>query len=205
MRRVGGWVLAVIGGLLAVGGLAGAVVVGPDDAIGTGTHHLESAGGAIVSAPGALDVAGPTLRLDVESAGGDVFVGVGREVDVADLVGDVSRTEVDGLGLRSDPRQSAVEGDVDALAAGDAGLDWWVATGTGQPAEVSLVLPEQRMSLVVMNADGSAGVDVEVTAAVSIAGLFAGTIAAVVVGVGLALTGGLLLTRRRRAALGDAA
>lgn len=197
LRRLGGWLLVVVGVLMAVAGAAGAIFVGPDNAVRSGTRQLQSDGAAIVTGPGAIDWAGPTLRLEARSSAGPVFIGVGNEVDVADLVADVTRTQVDEITLPGgDLRTSQVPGSQDFLPDVES-LDWWVEKSDGEVAVVVLTLPEQPMSIVVMNADGSSPVDVEVAAEVSIRGLFWGLLAIAVIGLGLLNLGALILIRGR--------
>lgn len=195
MRRLAGWALVFAGFLAAAVGIVAAVVVGPDDAISSGVRRLTSSGAAIVTAPGAITYAGPTVSIDVTSAGGPVFVGVGREVDVADLVADTSRTEVDQVSVPWSIRSSAAKGSSTALPD-VSGLDWWLASDSGSDASVVFGLPDEPISVLVMNADGSPAVDVDVTAAVSVAGFFWGALALLVLGVGLELSGFLVLRRR---------
>jgi hypothetical protein len=196
MRRLGGWLLVLVGLVLAGSGAAAAVVIGPDDGVESKTEHIDSPGAAIVTGPGAIEYAGPTLRLDVTSQNGPVFVGVGSEVDVEDFVSDVSHTEVDEIDLPSDIQKSFVRGSQAFLAEGPD-LDWWVESATGEHAEVEFTLPDEPVSVVVMNADGASSVVVDVKAAVSVRGVFWGAVAMIVVGLGLLILGVLALRRGR--------
>ena len=161
LRRLGGWLLVVVGGLLALAGAVGAIVVGPDNAVQSDLWQLESPGAAIVTAPGVIDFAGPTLRLEAKSSEGPVFIGVGAQVDVEDLTSDLTYTQIDEIAWPDGELQtSEVQGSQDLLAD-VPDFDWWFESSEGDIAVVDFALPEDPVSVVVMNADGSAPVDVE--------------------------------------------
>lgn len=204
MRRFGGWLLVVVGLILTVAGAAAAVLIGPDDAIDSGTEHIESPGAAIVTDRGLIEFAGPTLVLEVSSQSGPVFVGVGSEVDVADLVSDVSRTQIDQVDVGSGVETSLIRGSQDFLAVGPD-LDWWLESDTSQQARVEFPLPDRPVSVLVMNADGASPVVVDVEAAVEIRGAFWGVVAVGLVGVGLLIFGLLMLRQGRRRRRADKA
>jgi hypothetical protein len=189
--------LATLGGLLAIAGTVGAIVVGPDNAVQSEVRHLESPGAAIVTAPGAIDFAGPTLRLEAKSSAGPVFIGVGAQVDVEDMTSDLTYTRINEIALRDGELQTTeVQGSQDLLAE-VASLDWWVESSEGDIAVVAFALPDDPVSVVAMNADGSAPVDVVVAAELSIRGLFWGLLAAALIGVGLLNLAVLSLLRGR--------
>lgn len=103
-----------------------------------------------------------TLRLDVEGTGESaVFVGIGPERDVARYLRDVGRATVDDLSF--DPFAVSYRyapGGAPATAPGDEGF--WVATAEGSGRQSLEWEPESGdWAVVVMNADGSAGVSVD--------------------------------------------
>lgn len=197
LRRLGGWLLVVVGLLFAVAGTAAAVVVGPDNQVDAGTSKVSSPGAAVVTAPGVIGIAGPTVRLEATSSAGEVFLGAGAEVDVRDLVAAVTRTQVDDVTMPGgDLKTSEVQGDADFLA-GVPDLDWWLESDAGDPAVIEFPLPDKPISVVLMNADGSAPVAADVSVALSVPGLFWGMIALLVLGIGLLLFGWLVLRRAR--------
>lgn len=196
MRKLGGWLLVLLGVLLAASGTAAAIIIGPDDALDDSGQRIESAGAAIVTGPGAIEYAGPTLLLDVTSQNGPVFVGVGAQVDVQDFVSTATRTQIDEIDFPSDLHESTVDGSQDYLAEGPD-LDWWLSSATGEHAVLQFALPDHPVSVVVMNQDGASDVVVDVQAGLEIPGVFWGAIAVTVIGIGVLIIGVLMLRRGR--------
>src|SRR5919107_4802975 len=125
MRRIFGWLLAVVGALLIVAGIACTVVVGPDNSVDSGPHRLSSTGSAIVTAADALDRSGPTVHIAVTTPeGDDVFVGVANAVDVQDYLAGSAVTRVDRVSLPWDISTTAVSGRR-APAEDPSKVDWW--------------------------------------------------------------------------------
>ena len=197
LRRLGGWLLVVVGLLMAIAGAGSAIIVGPDNAVQSGIRQLASPGAAIVTGPGVIEYTGPTLRLEARSSAGPVFLAVGSEVDVQDLMADVTRTQVDDIDpMTGDLQTSEIAGGQDLLVD-VAELDWWIESSEADVAVVDFSLPKQPVSVVMMNADGSAPVHVELAAEVSIRGLFWGLLAAALIGIGVLNLGVLVLFRAR--------
>lgn len=120
-----------------------------------------------------------TAKIAVESRNGkEVFIGVGPTDAVDAYLGDVERAHVEVFG--HDVVLRGVAGA--AAATPPEGQDFWVAT-TGN-GNLVWDVDEGRWAVAVLNADGSAGVDVAVTAGVRIPFLRA-------IGVGI-LVGGLI-------------
>ena len=127
-----------------------------------------------------------TVQVDLSSAGEDVFVGVapaaqaqayleGAPIDVV--------TDLDAPEIRTRPVRGR------GRVAPPGSQDIWVATAEdGRPLEWTL-LPGEWW-LVVMNADGSPGIDVSGTAAVEVPVLGAFVVAVLIVGLAL-MAGGL--------------
>jgi hypothetical protein len=123
------------------------------------------------------------VRLRVE---GDapVFVGIGRDGDVDRYLGDVARDEL--IGFHGDDAELVPhEGRAPRTPPGEQ--DFWVAEaeGPGQP-ELTWDADFGRWTAVVMNADGSRGIDVEADAGVKLDW-------AVWVGLGLLVVGLLMI------------
>ncbi|MEV6284281.1 hypothetical protein [Kribbella sp. NPDC051770] len=190
--------LALVGVVATLAGAASAFwLVGPDSTVETGEQRLAGPGLAVATAPDLLDRHGFTLHV---TASGErpVFVGVGHDLDVSSYLGGSAYTRVVRFDLPSKLGTQEMKGGVERLNA-PTGLDWWVADASGagkQTAEWET--QDGRYDVVVMNADGTPGVDAVVTFGVEVKGLFG--ICLVVLGVGLILVflGVWLLMPRRR-------
>ncbi|WP_328330841.1 hypothetical protein OHA70_09850 [Kribbella sp. NBC_00382] len=194
-----GLLLALVGLLItAAGGVAAFWLVGPDNTVDTGAQSLASKGLAVMTAPDLIDRHGPTLHVTATAAK-PVFVGIGQDIDVASYLGGSQYTRIMHFDLPATFDSQQLTGTVAALPA-PAGLDWWTAKANGPGKQsVGWQIADGRYDVVVMNADGSPGVDAKVTFGVEIEGLF-GTCLMVFGGGLLALFIGLLLmfVRRRR-------
>jgi hypothetical protein len=167
----------VVGALLALGGLivggGGAAVlatIGSDGKVATGQQTFATSGAAVVSSsadlrrPGEVsDIVGdPRVQLDLQSAK-PIFVGVGRAEDVERYlagapVDEVSDFEVDPFKMEHHPRGGHKQ------VAPPGEQSFWVATGA---ESLDWKAGSDEYRVVVMNADGSRGVqtrgDVSVT------------------------------------------
>ncbi|NAZ78405.1 hypothetical protein GTQ99_23790, partial [Kineococcus sp. T13] len=96
------------------------------------TEESADPGVAVVSAPGLLELSGPTARVRASApAGTDVFVGVARAVDARAWLADARRTEVTGVGgTPAEPTaRSRVLGG--GAAADPRTADIWLQSSTG--------------------------------------------------------------------------
>ena len=164
-------------GLLAIGGLAllGDSQKDSDGYLSTDTHQFETGTRALatenldvdlgdadpIAEPGDLGKA----RVQVESRGDDkpVFVGIARTSDVEDYLAGVSYstlTDVETSPFEADYDHHA--GSRDPVAPADANI--WTASqqGTGKQT-LNWEIADGDWSVVVMNADGSAGVDADIS------------------------------------------
>jgi hypothetical protein len=170
-------------------------VVSPEDRFTASTHALVSE--RIELSTGAdwlpVDAALGDARVEVTPRGGEeVFIGIARVADAEAYLDGVSRTEVEALGFDSplgndDQRPGTAPVDL------PADQDFWIvqASGTGVQ-QVTWPAAEGDWMFVVMNADGSAGIDVEAQIGAEFPAL--GTVAWTVLIVGLGVTvGGVLL------------
>jgi hypothetical protein len=100
-----------------------------------------------------------TARLEVTGTGSDVFVGLAREGDTTAYLGGVQRTIVTDVGSGSSP---AIQTGAGAPSSPPGEQDFWTAQASG-PGMQSLTWSPTAGNwvLVVMNADGSAGVSVD--------------------------------------------
>lgn len=200
MRRVAGWLLVLLGALLVLLGCTAAVVVGPDDEVASGPHSFASDGTAIVTAPEAIQYAGPTVRITVASSSDrPLFVGLAHDVDVRDYLAGSAYTRVDTLDLPWDTTTSRVDGQ-GTPDRPPAKLDWWLVSDTGPgEAAMTFTLLDDSVDVVVTNADLRPHLRVHVTATVLRPGAFVGGLAAALAGLGLAAVGGVLVGRSHRA------
>ncbi|GAB3828271.1 hypothetical protein [Kribbella italica] len=191
--------LALVGVVATLAGAASAFwLVGPDSTVETGEQRLTSRGLAVATAPDLLARHGFTLHVTASSAR-PVFVGVAHDLDVSSYLGEASYTRIVRFDLPSDIATQEMKGGSERLNP-PTGLDWWVADAGGagkQSAEWETL--DGAYDVVVMNADGTPGVDATVTFGAELKGLFG--ICLVVLGAGLILLFlgiWLVMPRRRR-------
>jgi hypothetical protein len=178
-RWTGGRVASVLAGgllmLLAVALLSAAGVAvwanthrNAAGYVTTGVHRFSAAGSAVVTEPIDLRATGtgwwysPAVLGDVQihvtsaNEASRIFVGIGPSVQVDGYLAGVSRTVV--ADFRTD-RAAAIAGGTAATAPGEQ--DFWVASTSGAGGRTLSWKPaEGSWTVVVMNADGRAGVDV---------------------------------------------
>jgi UPF0716 family protein affecting phage T7 exclusion len=218
-RRAPGRVVAVVLGVLlllpgvalvAAGGLllwahgvqrTDGFVRSPQDRFTTSTHALVS--DRIDLRTGAdwlpVSTALGDARVEVTADQGDeVFVGVARTADVSAYLSGVSRTRVEALGFGPAPGiEDQRPGD--APSGKPADQNFWIAQATGSGTQrVTWPAAEGNWTFVVMNADGSAGIDVDARIGAEFPAL--GTVAwsVLIIGVGVTVAGILLVRPRRR-------
>lgn len=196
-----GCLLAVASlGLLVAGGAVGWAYGTQRDDSGfftSSTERLETVTAALTSDevrlgadPGPRWVSGnlATVRLDARSAEGrDLFVGIGPSREVEAYLADVAHDEV--RSIDADPFRATYrrDGGEAAVAPPPAGQPFWVASDTGPGTRsVTWDLEQGRWAAVVMNADGSRPVSVDVTV-----GARSDLVLPIAIGLGVA--GGVLL------------
>ena len=176
-------VLAMLG--ITVSALGGVALWGDsqrdaDGYFSTATHHYTASTSALTTED--IDVEGDVpgwvagddeiygeARLKVASRdGGSVFAGVARTADVDRYLAGTARTEV--TDIETDPfRAEYAEHPGDGQPAAPAGEDFWVASTHGEGRQtLDWDVEEGDWSVVVMNTDGSRGVDADVSAGVSV-------------------------------------
>ena len=141
-----GWVLVAAAVLCLLAGAAMAVVLGPDNRARSDPQSLGTDASVVVTAPGALSLSGPTVRVEATLPDDrPVFVGLGNAVDVSDYTDGVAARVVDEIGVPLDVGSDEVDGDP-ALAAEPESLDWWLASdqGNGKAAMSARSRPSRR-------------------------------------------------------------
>lgn len=128
-------------------------------AVGTTDLWFDDADG---EAPWVFDLLDVDFRFRVEGAGptDDVFVGVARAADVERYLADAAWSELIEIDERS-PRYRQLDGETSVEPPLEQ--DFWTASASG-PGEQELVWDARggRWSIVVMNVDGSAGVEADI-------------------------------------------
>ena len=206
---VAGGVVAVVAvGLIAAGALLlwGDSKTDDEGYLSTGKERYAASTYALASDNLDIDLDGAgwimdrddvgKVRLAVESsAGKPVFVGIARTSDVADYLRGTaytSVTEVDYSPFQASYRDRDHAGA--RRPAPPAGQDFWAASAHGSGTQtVNWELEDGNWSIVVMNADGSRGVDTDIRAAAQVP--FLGTLGWVSLGGALVLliTAGTLI------------
>ena len=186
--------------MVAAGTVALVFVSGSDGYLTAGPVAVQTASAALVAEDveimldeplpggGDIDVDLFRARIDVESRNGkEVFVGIGPAAAVEAYLGSVGPTRVEVFG--DDVVLRTAGGSIPALPPENQ--DFWVATTDGD----TLVwdVDRGRWAIAVLNADGSTGVDVAVTAGIRIPFLRPIAAGALVAG-SIGLIVGVLLT-----------
>ncbi len=141
-----------------------------------------------------------TARLEVTPAdpGDQLFIGLGRTAQVSRYLDGVGRSEMDHVAVRGSSGGAVLRG-LDDTTGGPpptspADADVWTVSATGTGTQTLDWRPsEGAWTVVVMRADGAAGIDAEVRVGATLPGLT--WFSAVLLGIGalLALTGALLI------------
>ena len=180
-------VASVLGVLSLASGAAGAVALWGDSQrddqgyFSTATHRYTASTSALTTEEINVDADIPSwlaggddsygdLRLRIAAGdGGPVFAGIARTADVERYLAGASHTEVTDIDTDPFEAEYADHGGAGRPAA-PAGEDIWVAStqGAGQQT-LDWKVRDGRWSVVVMNPDGSRGVDADVSAGVKVA------------------------------------
>jgi hypothetical protein len=207
LRQTLGGLAAVVGVVLVLlGGGAVALQLAAADSdgffssdetrLGTGTYALTSDDVEIDSLAGLPDGLAGTVRVAAHPRGDKpLFVGIARRRDVERYLGGVARARVtDGTAFEGGiARYSVRRGGAPLVAPGDR--DFWAASSQGAGVRsIDWPVTSGRWAVVVMNADGSGGVQAEVRAGAKLPWLLAtgigvGVLGFVLVGVGGAVLG----------------
>jgi hypothetical protein len=200
-RLIGGGVLATVGAVLALGGGGILALGGSDGEFSSGHRDVSSGSSALVSEVASIngtadvtDALGhPRVKIAADSTNSDrnVFVGVGRKADVdrylaGAQIDRVTDFEVDPWSLD----KTRVEGT--AKPKPPATQSFWVAKSSGSSAAIDWKVRDGDYRVVVMNADGSRGVETMSEFSVQVPHLGSVAIAMLVVGL-LVVGGGIAL------------
>jgi hypothetical protein len=219
-RRAGGTAFVVLGSLAALLALVLLVSGGAllyaggkrDDAgyVSGRAHRLSTPSSALVVGDIDIDSDVPSWlgsdfasRLQVRSAG-PVFVGVGRTAAVDRYLASTRHAQITDFDTDPFRVQSHLAGGAGQAAAPAAQSFWRVRSSGPGTRTVTWPVERGRWSAVVMNADGSAGVDVSATLGAHIPALTGIADGVLVGGVLVGIAAGLLLragthrTRRSR-------
>jgi hypothetical protein len=132
------------------------------------------------------------VRIEVERAEGEVFVGIAPAADLDTYLDGVAHDEVRRLGPGDRSRLTRVEGTRTPQPPAD--LDVWTASTAGAAPLTLHWQPEAgRWAGVIMNADGAAGIDVTIRGGVQTSALLPAGIALGLVGLVLLATGVVLV------------
>ncbi len=196
-RRVWGPVLAALGALIALLGLAIMAVLGPDGRFSTGPHAIDTDHAAVVTAPSVVRWAAVQVDVLVEvPIRKPVFVGVGNTIDVENYLANAGRIEITSYDTPWAIETRDVEGEPNVPSAPTA-LDWWIASQAGLGgASVSLTLPDEPVSIAVVAVGSTNLKGLEVTLAYGVKGGFGRGAGLALLGLGLAWAG--LIVRRGR-------
>jgi hypothetical protein len=173
--RSGGSVAAIVigalvafsGFLTAISGVAMLAIFGGGHALTSGDHVVSTPRSAIVADLGHIDnirgfellTGSPTLQLSAQDIDGSgVFVGVGHTEDVERYLDGVATDRIADLDFA--PFQlTTVPHEGSATAGAPAEQGFWVASAQStSEAELNWLIDDGSYEVVVMNADGSAGV-----------------------------------------------
>lgn len=196
-----GWILIVIGLLTAVAGVALLVLFGSGRPLTSEVNTFSSASPALVADLGTIDNAtewtrfsgAPTLVITAPgSSGAASFIGVGRTADVDRYLSGVARDQITDFNVAPFVLNVQRVDGTDAATAPAEQTFWVAQLETGQANQFSWTIEDGTYSVVVMNADGSAGVNAPVSIGVSIPNATGWWVSIIVIG-GLMLIGGVAL------------
>jgi hypothetical protein len=203
---VGGAVLMLVAVVvLAVG--AGALWAdshrGRDGYVSTGRQQFDTAGRALTSPSFQIGDVTPgwlIRRVRLSATSGSprhpVFVGIGRSRDVNRYLADVSRSQLRDFGWDGATYANQTGG---RTPAPPARQQFWAATANGRGTQtVSWKLKHGDWEIVVMNADGTAGVDAAVNMGVHTPPLLGLGLAVVALGIMVGVGGFALVYRGTR-------
>jgi hypothetical protein len=173
MRTRLGWALCVLGVVVAVLGLAVAVVLGPDSRFTTGPHRIQTDGIAVVTKPRIISWANLQVDLRAEvPVRKPVFVGLANSVDVQDYLGKTQRLEVTSFRRPWTITTRQVDGRA-GLPGAPTAVDWWIAQSAGLGgASISTKLPDETVSAVILSVGSTNLSGLTVTLAYGVRGGF---------------------------------
>jgi hypothetical protein len=135
-----------------------------------------------------------TVHIGVRDQDGadNIFVGVGPSDAVASYLDGVTVDRLIQVNWPGGVRTETIAGSASAAPAPPTDQHFWVASDTGTTASVDWVAGSGDWTIVVMNADGSAPIDIAGAVTIAVPALGPASIALLVVGLVLLLVGGWL-------------
>ncbi len=202
--------LAILGVVLTVAGLALLAVVGADGRYTSPELEVTADGNAVlfdvVLVEGDLPVSGSfatTLAADVTSDRGPLFIGIAPTEDVADYLAGVAVEQVTSLDVPgADLTTRSISGARTPLPPAQQAF-WAAQAGGAAAGSLEWTLDRGEWTFVVMNANGSPGIDVRGTATVDLPVLGTATIVVLVLGIPALIAGILLIVSALRAKADD--
>lgn len=165
-----GAIVALVGAALAASGVALLALFGSDGTIASGKHSVSTSSAALVSQTADIkdttdtaDVIGdPRIRISVSESGSGsgVFVGIGPAAQVDRYLASAPIEEVTDFDVDPFKLVRKRRGGTGAPSP-PARQSFWVAQGSGRDATLRWKVREGNYRLVIMNADGSRGVDAD--------------------------------------------
>lgn len=148
--------VVALSGTAVVAGTVAAAWVGPDDTVTIRTQEITTTGPVISTAPGALSLFGPTLRIRAEAVAPatDLWLGVAHQSDLDSYYGDLIRDEVTEVAWPGRLRSHAVDGVRQDLVA-PGSRDWWVAQDGGASPSLEWRMPDGDYGVALMRTAGS--------------------------------------------------
>ncbi len=188
VRRWSGWrtvlvifgsMLILLGGGMLIGGGAGLWVHQQQDNDGyftAGPERFTTETSALSVPSLDVDVTGPDvfsaedllgrvrIRMESTNAGSPLFIGIGRADDVARYLNGVGHDEL--TDIDASPFQATYRSRPGgAPASNPAEQSFWVASDTGTgPRTLTWDVADGNWTVLIMNADGSPGIDVDISA-----------------------------------------
>ena len=195
--------IAIVGALLTLAALLVLAFVGfdgtfttPRTTASTDTHAIVINAAFLDDDLIAADDGEGTVSIDVEGRSGEIFVGVADAEDVASYLDGASFAEATDLSYPGGVLTlRRVDGEGRPEPPG--GEPFWTESLVGD-GTLTWDLREGRWSVVVMNADGSAGVDVEGSVSARIPALGTGLAVVLVLGLAMAVGGIALIVSALR-------
>lgn len=197
-----GATLATVGAVFALGGGGVLAVAGSDGTLDSGRHSLSTSTTALVTGSATINdthgvskvIGQPRIKLSVDALKGGpaAFVGVGPTAAVDRYLAQspverVSDFDVDPFQLTTHRVGGTVKPRPPATQS------FWVAKGSGRTASLDWKVRDGSYRVVVMNADGTRGVNTNGNVEVKLPHLSAYAVAALILGL-VTLGGGIALT-----------
>jgi hypothetical protein len=162
-----GIILIVGGGVVAAGGGAVAAAVGGDSTVTSGHHAITSRAAALVTEEGDIDnfdagfLGHPGIKLSFSGSDKPVFVGVGPAAEVDRYLAGAEVETVTDFDVRPFHLTTTVQEGTRTLSS-PLDQSFWVAQSEGSSAAATTwKIRDGSYRVVVMNADGSSGIDVD--------------------------------------------